>query len=103
MQRVSDILSFIGEAEIHILSLERFSLSRPNMFFYPTSSFLSLIWTLLRLRRINFDIFLGCNVDNIDFQFMLKLLKYKEFHSFDEGHIALRDPKWKPGQLAGIV
>jgi len=103
MQRVSDILSFIGDAEVHILSLERLSFSKPNMFFYPTSSFLSLLWTLLKLRKITFDIFLGCNIDNIDFQFMLKLLKYKEFHSFDEGHIALRDSKWEIGNIDGIV
>ena len=34
---------------------------------------------------------------------MLNLLKYKEFHSFDEGHISLRDAKWVLGNLDGIV
>tara|TARA_Y100000590_G_scaffold138186_1_gene158198 strand:+ start:31628 stop:32578 length:951 start_codon:yes stop_codon:yes gene_type:complete len=103
MQRVSDILSNLGEVELHILSLEKLSLSKQNAYFYPVLNLFSLCKTLLQLRKINFDIILGCNVDNIYFQLMLKFLKYHEFHSFDEGHIALRDSKWELGNLDGIV
>ena len=103
MQRVSDILLNFKEPEIYVLSLENLSLSKPNTYFYPVLNFFSLILTIFKLRNINFDIILGCNVDNIYFQVMLKLLKYDEFHSFDEGHIALRDSKWELGNLDGIV
>jgi len=103
MDRVLDILENFQDPNVHIISLEDLSLNRENMSFFNAKGILTLLTHLLKLRKKTFDVLLGCNVDNIYFQLMIKLLKFKELHTFDEGQIALRDSKWQPGNLDGIV
>jgi len=103
MDRILDILDTFADTEVHIISLENLSLSHENMSFFNTQGLISLLIHLIKCRKKRFDILLGCNVDNIYFQLMIKLLRYKELHTFDEGQIALRDSEWKLGNLDGIV
>ena len=103
MDRILDILDTFTDTQVHIISLENLSLSYKNMSFFNAQGLVSLLIHLFKCRKKKFDILLGCNVDNIYFQLMIKLLKYRELHTFDEGQIALRDSEWKLGNLDGIV
>jgi len=102
MDRVLDILENFQDYKAHIISLENLSLSQKNMTFFNAKGVISLLIHLIKLRKTTFDVLLGCNVDNMYFQLMIKLLKFDEFHTFDEGIILLRDSKWQPGTLDGI-
>ena len=94
MEKVRDLLSTFGDCEILIISTEeKFSLNTGNKNYKYNfcPNFFSLLMLIFRERNSIFDVYLLANIDMLSAQFLLKFLRHKEFHTFDEGHINTRE------------